>query len=34
LGSLLARKNHERYTHPHEALAAGLIGSLPKKCTR
>ena len=34
LGSLLARKNHERYSHPHDALAAGLIGVLPKIVTR
>ena len=32
LGRVQARKNHERYTHPHEALADGLISSIPKRC--
>ena len=31
MGSVQARKNHERYSHPHEALAAGLISALPKE---
>ena len=31
LGSVQARKNHERYSHPHEALAAGLISALSKR---
>ena len=32
LGTVQARKNHERYTHPHEALADGLISNIPKRC--
>lgn len=30
LGSLMARKNHERYTHSEAALADGLISAIPK----
>ena len=32
LGSIQARRNHERYTHPQEALNAGLIGQIPRRC--
>lgn len=31
LGSLMARKNHERYTHSEAALADGLISAIAKK---
>ena len=32
LGSIQARRNHERYTHSQEALNAGLISQIPKRC--
>ena len=34
LGSLMARKNHERYTHSEAALADGLISAIAKKKAR
>ena len=34
LKDVQTRKNHERYTHPNEALAAGLISTIPKKGKR
>lgn len=34
IGTVQARKNHERYTHPRDALADGLISSIPKRYYR
>ena len=34
LSSVIARKNHERYTHSQQALADGLISAIPKRSAR